>query len=133
MLHTLRQLLEDDEKWRQILRGLNKEFYHQTVTTQQIENYLSEQTKIDLTAFFNQYLRTTKIPVLEFSLNDNKIRFRYTNIVNNFDMPVRIKVNDSEQWIFPKADWKTENLNTKGATQVLVDENFYILVKKISD
>ncbi len=133
MLHTLRQLLEDDEKWRQILRGLNKEFYHQTVTTQQIENYLSEQTKIDLTAFFNQYLRTTKIPVLEFSLNDNKIRFRYTNIVKNFDMPVRIKVNDSEQWIFPKADWKTENLNTKGASQVLVDENFYILVKKISD
>ena len=48
-------------------------------------------------------------------------------------MPVRIKVNDSEQWIFPKADWKTENLNTKGASQVLVDENFYILVKKISD
>ncbi|WP_297702747.1 M1 family metallopeptidase [uncultured Eudoraea sp.] len=133
MLHTLRQLLEDDEKWRQILRGLNKEFYHQTVTTQQIENYLSEQTKIDLTAFFNQYLRTTKIPVLEFSLKDNKIRFRYTNVVKDFDMPVRIKVNDREQWIFPKADWKTENLNSKGATQVLVDENFYILVKKLSD
>ena len=132
MLHTLRQLLEDDEKWRQILRGLNKEFYHQTVTTQQIENYLSEQTKIDLTAFFNQYLRTTKIPVLEFRLKDNKIRFRYTNIVKDFDMPVRIKVNDQEKWLFPEAEWKSENLAAKGTTQVLVDENFYILVKNLS-
>ena len=132
MLHTLRQLLEDDEKWRQILRGLNKEFYHQTVTTNQIENYLSEQTNIDLTAFFNQYLRTTKIPVLEFSIKDTKIRYRYTNIVKGFDMPVRIKVNDQEQWLFPNAEWKTENLNAKATAQVLVDENFYILVKNLS-
>ncbi|MGB5270148.1 MAG: M1 family metallopeptidase [Eudoraea sp.] len=132
MLHTLRQLLEDDEKWRQILRGLNKEFYHQTVTTNQIENYLSEQTNIDLTAFFNQYLRTTKIPVLEFSLKGNKMRYRYTNIVKDFDMPVRIKVNEQEQWLFPRAEWKTENLDAKDSTQVLVDENFYILVKNLS-
>ncbi|MBT8182718.1 MAG: M1 family peptidase, partial [Eudoraea sp.] len=133
MLHTLRQLLEDDEKWRQILRGINKEFYHQTVSTQQIENYLSEQTNIDLSAFFNQYLRTTKIPVLEFTLKDGAIKYRYTNIVKDFDMPVRIKVNEQEQWLFPKAAWQTKDLNAKGATQVLVDENFYILVKKLSE
>ncbi len=133
MLHTLRQLLEDDEKWRQILRGLNKEFYHQTVSTQQIEDYLSEQTNIDLTAFFNQYLRTTKIPVLEFSLKDGIIKYRYTNIVKDFDMPVRIKVNEHEQWLFPKAAWQTKNLNFEGAAQVLVDENFYILVKNLSE
>ena len=133
MLHTLRQLLEDDEKWRQILRGLNKEFYHQTVSTQQIEDYLSEKTNIDLSAFFNQYLRTTKIPVLEFTLKDGVIKYRYTNIVKDFDMPVRIKVNEQEQWLFPKAAWQTKNLNIKGTTQVLVDENFYILVKKLSE
>ena len=66
MLHTLRQLIEDDSKWRTILRGLNKEFYHQTVTTKQIEEYLSKKTKIDLTAFFNQYLRDVRIPKLEY-------------------------------------------------------------------
>ena len=52
MLHTLRQLIEDDEKWRRILRKMNVEFYHQTVTTQQIESFLSKETGIDLTAFF---------------------------------------------------------------------------------
>ena len=58
LLHTLRQLVEDDELWRSVLRGLNKEFYHKTVTTKQIEEYISQRTNKDLTAFFEQYLRT---------------------------------------------------------------------------
>ena len=40
MLHTIRHVINNDEKFRQILRGLSKDFYHQTVTTQQIENYI---------------------------------------------------------------------------------------------
>ena len=133
MLHTLRQLLEDDEKWRQILRGLNREFYHQTVATAQIENYLSEQTNIDLSAFFNQYLRTTQIPVLEYSLQNYILKYRYTNIVKDFDMPVRILVNNRERWLFPHSEWKTEKLDTSETTKVLVDENFYIQVKNLSE
>ena len=133
MLHTLRQLLEDDEKWRQILRGLNEKFYHQTVTTEQIENYLSEKTEIDLTAFFNQYLRTTQIPVLEYSLNKGTLKYRYKNVVKDFDMPVRIFVNNSERWLFPRVDWKTETFETKDPIEVRFDQNFYIQVKNLSD
>ena len=54
MLHTIRQLINDDEKWRQILRGLNKRFYHQTVTTQEIESYMIEKSGIDLSSIFDQ-------------------------------------------------------------------------------
>ncbi|WP_297792204.1 M1 family metallopeptidase [uncultured Eudoraea sp.] len=133
MLHTLRQLLEDDEKWRQILRGLNEKFYHQTVTTEQIENYLSEKTEIDLTAFFNQYLRTTQIPVLEYSLNKGTLKYRYKNVVKDFDMPVRIFVNNAERWLFPRVDWKTETFETKDPIEVRFDQNFYIQVKNLSD
>jgi len=77
MIHTLRQLIEDDKKWRKILRGLNKTFYHQTVTTKQIEEYLSKETGIDLTEFFNQYLRDVRIPTLEYEIKDNKLNYRY--------------------------------------------------------
>ena len=42
LLHTIRQLAKDDEVWRQTLRGLNKEFYHSTVTTAEIEEYISK-------------------------------------------------------------------------------------------
>lgn len=128
MLHTLRQLIEDDDLWRQILRGLNEEFYHQTVTTEQIENYLSERTKKDLSAFFNQYLRTAMIPTLEYKQEGNSLSFRYVNIVEDFDMPIRVFVDEKEQWLFPNSEWKTEKL--KGSSLVF-DENFYIETQKI--
>ncbi|NNE02624.1 MAG: M1 family metallopeptidase [Eudoraea sp.] len=124
MLHTLRQLLEDDEKWRGILRGLNKEFYHQTVTTQQIEEYLSTETGIDLTAFFNQYLRSTMIPLLEYKIDGDSITYRYTNVVPDFDMPVRIFIGEKEQWLFPSTTWKTDAL--VNANTLKFDKNIYI-------
>ncbi|NAS11641.1 M1 family metallopeptidase [Poritiphilus flavus] len=129
MLHTLRQLIEDDEKWREILRGLNKEFYHQTVTTEQVESYLSKHTKKDLTAFFNQYLRTTKIPVLEYEMAGNSIKFRYADVVADFDMPVRVFAGESEKWLFPSSEWKTTDLGTTTPPQF--DKNFYIEVRQL--
>lgn len=123
MLHTLRQLIEDDEKWRQILRGLNKTFYHQTVTTEQVENYLSEQSGIDLTAFFNQYLRDTRIPTLEYKIENKQLKYRWTNIVDGFDMPIQVLIANKTQWIFPNNTWKT--LSVKSNT-IKIDEDFYV-------
>eukprot|EP01093_Parvamoeba_rugata_P013371 TRINITY_DN406_c0_g1_i1.p1 TRINITY_DN406_c0_g1~~TRINITY_DN406_c0_g1_i1.p1 ORF type:complete len:370 (-),score=85.59 TRINITY_DN406_c0_g1_i1:1324-2433(-) len=128
MLHTLRQLIEDDEKWRQILRGLNSEFYHQTVTTKQIEDYLSEQSGIDLTAFFNQYLRTTKIPTLEYEIKKGELKYRWTDIVEGFDMPIQIDIDGKSEWLFPKATWQTKKIFSKGFK---IDRDFYILSKEI--
>ncbi|NMH86718.1 M1 family metallopeptidase [Flavivirga algicola] len=130
MLHTLRQLIEDDEKWRKILRGLNKDFFHQTVTTQQIESYLSKKTGIDLTEFFNQYLRTTKIPTLEYSIENNELKYRWTNIVDKFDMPVQVRINGYDQWLFPKSDWKTMATELK-IMSFEVDRDFYIETNKL--
>lgn len=130
MLHTLRQLIEDDEKWRQILRGLNSTFYHQTVTTQQIEEYLSKETGIDLTAFFNQYLRTTEIPTLEYKMENVGLKYRWTHIVDQFDMPVLVTINDKEQWIFPTAQWKNMPLESS-KTDLVIDRNFYVDVNKL--
>ena len=127
MLHTLRQLIEDDEKWRQILRGLNKTFYHQTVTTQQIENYISEQSCIDLTAFFNQYLRDTRIPTFEYSIENNELKYRWINIVENFDMPIQVTVDEKEQWLYPTAEWKS--MPNEGEI-IKVNPNFYVETKK---
>ncbi|WP_069858595.1 M1 family metallopeptidase [Arenibacter sp. NBRC 103722] len=130
MLHTLRQLLEDDEKWRTILRGVNKEFYHKTVTTKEIEDYISKSSGIDLTQFFDQYLRTVKIPILEYEVKNKQLRFRYTNIVNGFDMPLRLSINGSEDWYYPNAGWKSKTYEEDIQT-VEVDENFYVDPKSI--
>lgn len=128
LLHTLRQLIEDDELWRDILRGLNKEFYHQTVTTKQIEDYISKRSGKDLTAFFDQYLRTKKIPFLEYRLNNGALEFRYQNVVDNFDMPIKAKLGDQWQWILPTTNWKSVKNNVNS---VEFDQNFYVKTKEV--
>ena len=132
MLHTLRQNVNDDEKWRTILRGLNKTFYHQTVTTKQIEDYLSTATGMNLNTFFNQYLRDTRIPTLEYFFKDNKVSFRWANCVTGFDMPIRITLNGVEQVIKPKTQW--QNTNTKTDKTVLeINSNYYVASFNITD
>ena len=125
MLHTIRQIVEDDEKWRSILRGLNKEFYHQVVTTAQIENYISEKSGKDLSAFFNQYLRDTRVPVLEYVIEGEKIRFRWNQVVNNFDMPILVTVNGKTDWLYPTKQWK-EKKNDSRISEFKIDANFYV-------
>ncbi len=130
MLHTLRQLIENDEKWRSILRDINQQFYHQTVTSKQIESFLSLKTGKDLSAFFEQYLRTTMVPTLEYEHDGKKLKYRYTNIVEDFDMPIRVFIDEKEHWLFPNknSEWKTEKLKGK---ELKVDDNFYIKTKII--
>ncbi|MFB9054062.1 M1 family metallopeptidase [Formosa undariae] len=123
MLHTLRQLVDDDEKWRQILRGLNKTFYHQTVSTKQIEDYLSQESDIDLTAFFNQYLRDIRIPTLEYEFKNDALNYHWTNIVSGFDMPIQVTIDGKSQWITPTEAWKSMPIKNK---TLEVDIDFYV-------
>ncbi len=125
ILHTLRQLVNDDEKWRAMLRGLNAEFYHQTVSSQQVENYLSEQSGLELTEFWDQYLRTTNIPTLQYTTNGTTLRYRYTDIVEGFDMPVKANINNKEFWLRPTQNWKSETFE-KPIEMVTISEDFYI-------
>lgn len=128
LLHTLRTWIGNDETWRGILRGLNAEFYHQTVTTAQVENYISEKSGLDLTKFFDQYLRDTRVPVLEYSTYNNKLLYRWTNCIEGFDMSIKIKVKESEYVIKPTDRWnmRSMELNVEDAALVKVDPDYYI-------
>ena len=131
MLHTLRQIINNDEKWRSILVGLNKDFYHQTVTTQQIEDYIDKYFKVDLKPFFEQYLRTIKIPTLDYKLENNKLSYRWSNVVDGFSIPVNVFINSTSQWIRPTNRWKKFSSDNKIFT-FSVDNNFYIEVENKS-
>ena len=129
MLHTLRQMVNDDQKWRTILRGLNSTFYHQTVTTKQIEDYLSKSVGLDLAPFFDQYLRDIRIPTLEYKFNNNKLSYRWTNCVPGFNMPVKVTLNGKEQWLKPQVEW-TKLPQISKNLKVGVDKDFYVELLK---
>jgi aminopeptidase N len=121
MIHTIRQVINNDDKFRQILRGLNKDFYHQTVTTQQIENYISSKSGIDFSSVFDQYLRTIKIPTLEYTQNGDTLKFRYTDVVKNLKLPIII---NGDQTINPTEEWQTVKLKKNGPVEL--NPNYYI-------
>ncbi|HEY6143262.1 MAG TPA: M1 family metallopeptidase, partial [Flavobacterium sp.] len=129
MLHTLRQIVNDDEKWRTILRGLNSTFYHQTVTTKQIEDYLSKSVGLDLKPFFDQYLRDARIPTLEYKFRDNTLSYRWANCVSGFKMPVKVILNGKEKLLKPKTEWTNLPQTTKNL-KLEVDKDFYVNVLK---
>lgn len=96
MLNAIRTVINDDEKWRGILRGLNKTFYHQTVTTEQVVAYINKETGMNLTTIFDQYLRYKNIPTLEFRFENNKVMCRWVADVNDFTMPVKVRAKGGE-------------------------------------
>lgn len=130
MIHAIRQIINDDDKFRQILRGMNQHFRHQIVTGKEIQRYINEKSGYNFDKVFEQYLETTNIPVLEYRLNGNKLQYRWSNCVEGFDMPVRIyDGNDQLIWIFPTDQFQ----ESEGIMQLKVDKNFYVLPKKIAD
>jgi len=128
MLHTLRQWLNDDVLWREILRGLNKDFYHQTVTSKQIEDYIAAKSGLDLKVFFDQYLRSTSIPKLEWKNKRKKIKYRYTNSQEGFNLPLKVNIDtESGLVIHPTENWQ----KLKGK-HLQVDKNYYVISRKVN-
>ncbi len=126
ILHTLRQLIEDDQKWRQILIGLNREFRHQTVSSKQVEEYIAQASEIDLTEFWDQYLRTPYLPKLNYTLKNNELKYKYSQIIDGFDMPVRVNINGQMIWLYPSPEWKTYTVD-KPIETFAIDQNFLVL------
>ena len=129
MLHTIRQIINDDEKWRSILHGLNADFWHQTVTTEQIESYITKKAGIDFSKVFDQYLRTTKIPLLKYTLNGKTVSFNYERVVPGFAMPVRVVINGKETVITPNETKQTLEYPEE-IKSFEVNRNFYIQSEK---
>ncbi|HEX7243544.1 MAG TPA: M1 family metallopeptidase [Longimicrobiaceae bacterium] len=131
MLHTIRQIIGDDEKWRSILRGLNIDFRRQVVTGDQVQRYVSRRAGIDLSRVFQQYLTTTKIPVLEYRVQGSTLRYRWADVVPGFDMPVKATLSGSGfSTLRPTTAWKTATISVP-ASAFRVDENFYVETRNV--
>jgi aminopeptidase N len=133
MLHYMRQIV-GDSIFRSLLRGLNKNFYHQTVSTKQIIDYINSHAGRDFTMLFRQYLMSAQVPVLEYYFRDNLFCYRWTNCVPGFDMPVRISIgNGPFFYINPLQEWKKSAIEKLPNDTLIADRNFYIRLKEMKD
>ena len=128
LLHTIRQLTNNDELWRQTLRGLNEEFYHSTVTTKEIEEYISNSIGMDLSRVFDQYLRDYRIPMFEYEISNGVLSYRWNDVVEGFDMPIEVKIDGETKLLQPTN--KFQKLKIKNL-YVNVDKDYYVFSKDL--
>jgi aminopeptidase N len=136
LLHRIRHSMNNDVLFRKILQGLNKEFYHKTVTTANIENYINQHAGLNFQYVFNQYLRTTQIPVLEYAIDsaEHKVRFRWINCIPKFNLPISLWDDSGVSIIiYPTTSWKLITVNSKQMhlfNDALIQRLYYVKTKK---
>jgi aminopeptidase N len=137
MLHTLRTLIEDDDLWFSILKGIQKKYAYQTVSSTEIINYIGQRTGKNFHDFFEQYLSYAEPPTLEYTKSVNEkngkvtVYYRYTTKLEAFDMPIRYTVGDRYKWLFPTHSWKELELSAEEYKAFAFDEkNFMVYFQK---
>ncbi|WP_392469565.1 M1 family metallopeptidase [Sphingobacterium cellulitidis] len=130
VLHNMiRTMIDNDETWLKLLRGINKEFYHKTVDYNDILNYMSKESGINLAKTFEQYVQRTSIPTLEVIQNSPGVfMVRWISEVKGFDMPVHIFDKDGKRMLIkPTENFKIMRLEGLTKENFKVDTyNYYI-------
>ena len=132
MLNTLRSIVNNDPKWFALIHGFYQHFKYQNIMTGDVIRYFKQQTGMNLTPFFRQYLFHAQIPVLElmFDPTEHTVSYKWQAEEPGFAMPIR--AGDPNHWttLHPTLQWQTMKTPlTKDAFQVPTDL-YYIYVDK---
>jgi hypothetical protein len=133
LIHTIRAIV-GDSTFRAMLLEMNRRFRHSLVTSAEVEAFIigfSARTKALLNpGIFDQYLRTTKVPVLEWCLWKGRLYARWSNTVPGFEMPVRAGVSGESDLLFAGTAWRSFAM-TKHAAQLQVDPKWYVSARAV--
>ena len=135
MLHTLRNLINDDELWFSILKGISIDFKYKVLDGKDIIEYINRKVDFNLSLFFNQYLFNSKIPILEYKIQkegrEYVLLYRW-NAIKDFDMKLLINDGEKNIWISPNSEWKEYTIGNIDIKNFSIrDDLFYVDTKKV--
>lgn len=129
LLHTLRSVINDDEKWWAMLLEYSNTYKHKIIDTQTVIDFFNAKSGKNLTSIFNQYLRYPSIPVLELKLKKDTLYYRWKTDTTNFEMPVELKHKETIFRLNGDNHWQKSNLMLKSLSEIsLVDQRFYVIL-----
>jgi aminopeptidase N len=132
-LHTLRGVLNDDDKWFALIRDVYQTFKYQSILTEDMLPKFNECFQRDMTPIFDQYLRQAHLPILQLAFDDTAgtVAYRWRADQADFDMPIRVGSPDHWQTIQPTTEWQTM-LTTLDKQAFDVDDQWhYVEVRKM--
>ena len=114
MLHSLRQLVDNDKLWFEWLKSFAQKFGTKPISGEMVESYASSYFKLNLEPFFNQYLKQTEWPQLMVKMSaageKGILQYRWNCKEIEFHYPVEIVIDSKPVKIYPEAIWKTMDL-----------------------
>ena len=135
VLNTLRSVINNDSLWFSILKGLQERFRYQTITAEDVFSFVNQKTGKDYNYFFNQYLKSTKIPQLDVRLtfrgDSTFAMYRWNADVQDFRMPVRVTTpRNKYEFIYPTTTWQRMNIGKMNPEEFKVEEDrFYVTLR----
>jgi hypothetical protein len=92
-LNTLRRVVNDDRRWWKLIHDYYRHFQYQNIMTDGAVTDFNQQTGMNLTPIFHQYLRHTAIPTLELKFDgpQGSVSYRWKADETDFAMPVRLE------------------------------------------
>ncbi|HEY9185256.1 MAG TPA: M1 family metallopeptidase [Salegentibacter sp.] len=127
LLNMIRSIYDDDELWWKTLKDYTETYKHQTIVTEQTEAFFNEPVKVDLQPVFDQYLRYTDLPELQFKKENERVGYRWQADVEEFTMPVDIFIDGTEKRIFPTESWQFFDPEVEDLDDIRVNDlEFYI-------
>ncbi len=131
LLNTIRNIVNDDEKWWKMILNYSETYRHKIIDTETVINFFNTESSINLTSVFNQYLRFPGIPELVIKQTKKKLEFRWKTMEANFTMPIDVKINGKEMRINPTNEFQKSKFKIKSLEDVEVLKNeFYVKVVK---
>ena len=128
-LNTLRNMVNDDQKWWNLVRATFEHFKYRNIMTEDMVRFFSAQLKQDMTPIFDQYLRRVNLPTLELMFDEKAetVSYRWNADERGFAMPIKVGAKGNWQVIQPTADWKSMP-NKLGKGFEVATDLFYVNV-----
>jgi aminopeptidase N len=132
MINTLRSVVNDDAKWWALLHGFYQHFKYQNILTEDVVAYFNQQTGMNLTPIFDQYLRHMQIPRLEllFGEEPGLVMYKWRADEEKFAMPVRVGKPGEWQIIHPTTQWQWMKTPLSKDEFQVATELYYVDVNK---
>ena len=127
LLNTLRHVINNDEKWWKLLLDYSTTFKHKIIDTETVIAFFNKESGMDLTSIFNQYLRQTSIPKLEYKITKNRLEFKWKTDETNFSMPIDIKINGKSKRIYPVNAWVKSDYKVKANDKIEILTNKFFI------
>lgn len=132
LLNTLRHVINNDDLWWKLILKYSETFRHKIIDTETVIAFFNQESGMNLTLIFNQYLRYTTIPELEIRIQNNHLEYRWVASEPHFDMPIDLKSNGEKMRIYPTKEWKKtkEKINSLDTIEVVTSAFFVKVTKK---